>query len=154
MLAIMAIVRIMTVLRRTHLYMKRAIRSTSILAALLLFVAAIPAFAADPAKVAGDWSFTIESPNGTGTPSATFKQDGENLTGTYKGRFGESPLKGTIKGNEIKFTTSITTPNGDIQLEYSGTVDGDSMKGTVAFGSMGQGSFTGKRKAADAPAPK
>jgi hypothetical protein len=125
----------------------------AIIAVLLLAVVALPAFTADTAKVDGDWNLTIEGPNGTATPSATFKQDGENLTGTYKGRFGESPLKGTIKGNDIKFTVSITTPNGDIQLEYSATVDGDSMKGTVAFGSIGQGSFTGKRKAADAPAP-
>jgi len=136
--------------------MNRATSSNVKLSVLLLAItilAAAPVFAADPAKVAGDWTLTIEGPNGTATPSASLKQDGENLTGTYKGRFGESPLKGTIKGNDIKFTVSISTPNGDIQLEYSGTVDGDAMKGTVAFGSMGQGSFTGKRKAADAPAP-
>ena len=135
--------------------MKRPFKFALALTAWLLgtLVVTTPSFAADPAKVAGDWTLTIESPNGTATPSASFKQDGENLTGTYKGRFGESPLKGTIKGSDIKFTVSITTPNGDIQLEYSGTVDGDNMKGTVAFGSMGQGSFTGKRKTADAPAP-
>lgn len=119
-----------------------------------MLLATPPAFAADTAKVAGDWNLTVEGPNGTGTPTANFKQDGENLTGTYKGRFGESPLNGSIKGNAIKFTVSITTPNGDIQLEYAGTVDGDSMKGTVKFGEMGQGSFTGKRKAAETPAPK
>src|SRR5262249_24859491 len=119
--------------------MRRPFKFTVALAAWLLgtLVVTAPALAADPAKVAGDWNLTLESANGTATPSATFKQDGENLTGTYNGRFGESPLQGTIKGNAIKFTVSITTPNGDIQLEYSGTVDGDAMKGTVAFGSLG-----------------
>src|SRR5215472_7381268 len=117
--------------------MNRATSSTVKLAVLLLattILAAAPAFAADPAKVAGDWILTIEGPNGTATPSAAFKQDGENLTGTYKGRFGESPLKGTIKGNDIKFSVKITTPNGELVVAYSGTVDGDSMKGTVKFG--------------------
>ena len=92
--------------------MKRATSSTVKLAVLLLaatILAAAPAFAWDTAKVAGDWTLTIEGPNGTATPSASLKQDGENLTGTYKGRFGESPLKGTIKGNDIKFTVSIST---------------------------------------------
>jgi hypothetical protein len=112
------------------------------------------ALAADNAKVAGEWNLTVESPNGTGTPTANFKQDGENLTGTYKGRFGESPLQGSIKGDAIKFTVSVTTPNGGLQLEYSGTVDGDNMKGTVKFGEMGTGAFTGKRKGTEAPAPK
>ena len=134
--------------------MSKAHKSTLIVAALLLAVVAVPALAADTAKVAGDWNLTVEGPNGTGTPTANFKQDGENLTGTYKGRFGESPLNGSIKGNAIKFTVAITTPNGDIQLEYAGTVDGDGMKGTVKFGEMGQGSFTGKRKGAEVPAQK
>ena len=134
--------------------MSKAVKSTSIIAALLLAVVAVPSFAADTAKVAGEWNLTVESPNVTGTPTANFKQDGENLTGTFKGRLGESPLHGTIKGNAIKFTVSMATPDGNIPAEYSGTVDGDSMKGTVKFGEIGQGSFTGKRKGTDAPAPR
>jgi hypothetical protein len=136
--------------------MKKADKSTVTAAALLLVASlmVLPSFAADAAKVAGDWEFTVESPNGKATPSASFKQDGEKLTGTYKGRFGESALTGTIQGNAIKFTTTLSTPNGDVQIDYSGTVDGDTMKGTVEFASMGQAPFTGKRKSADAPAPK
>jgi hypothetical protein len=137
--------------------MERAPKLAVIFAAFLLAVSvlAIPAAAAaETAKVAGEWNLTVESPNGIATPTATIKQDGEKLTGTYKGRFGESPLTGTIKENAIKFTTDITTPNGVIALEYSGTVDGDTMKGTASFASMGEAPFTGKRKAADAPAPK
>src|SRR5215472_868400 len=131
---------------------KFAVVLTSWLSGALVVTAA--ALAADPAQVAGEWNLTVESPNVTGTPTANFKQDGENLTGTFKGRLGEAPLQGTIKGNAIKFTVSMTSPNGDIQAEYSGTVDGDSMKGTVKFGDIGHGSFTGKRKGTDAPAPK
>jgi hypothetical protein len=117
---------------------------------IVTMLATAPVFAAETAKVAGEWTLTVESPNGTRTPTASFKQDGENLTGTYKGAFGESALKGTIKGNDIKFTVSISTPNGDLAVDYSGTVDGDSMKGTVKFGQLGDGTFTGKKKAAEA----
>ncbi len=135
--------------------MNKPVKFMTITAALLLTasVVAIPSFAADTAKVAGEWNLTLESPNGALTPTATIKQDGEKLTGTYKGRFGESPLTGTIKENAIKFSTTVSTPNGVVAVEYSGTVEGDTMKGTASFGPMGEAPFTGKRKAADSPAP-
>ncbi len=44
-------------------------------------------------SVTGNWKLTVESDNGTTNPSVTLKQNGEELTGTYHGRFGDSPLK-------------------------------------------------------------
>jgi len=123
---------------------KFAVALTSWLWGTLVVTA--PALAADPAKVAGEWNLTVESPNISGNPTANFKQDRENLTGTFKGRLGEAPLQGIIKGNAIKFTVSMTGPSGDVQAEYSGTVDGDTIRGTVKFGEIGHGSFTGRRK--------
>src|SRR5215472_11724280 len=130
--------------------MKKSIKSAALTAlAIATLLVAASVFAADAAKVAGDWTLSVETPNGTRTPTASFKQEGENLTGTYKSTMGEVPLKGTIKGNEIKFTATVTTPNGEFTLDYSGTVDGDSMKGTVKFGQAGEGTWTGKKKTTD-----
>ena len=113
----------------------------------ILFVIVVStASAADNANVNGEWALSVETPNGTGTPTVTFKQDGEKLTGTYKGRFGDSSIKGTIKGNDIKFSFNATVQGQDLMIEYSGTVDGNSMKGKVNFGGMAEGSFTGKKK--------
>ncbi len=131
--------------------MKKRFRPELAVTILLLSVMFVPAaMAADTANVSGEWDLSVETPNGTGTPSVTFKQDGENLTGTYKGRFGESQLKGTIKGNEFTFSVTISIQGQDLVLDYSGTVDGDSMKGKAKFGDYGEGNFTGKRKSADA----
>lgn len=119
-----------------------------------MFVMAVPSWAADPASVAGEWNITVETPNGPGTPTVVLKQDGENLTGTYKGRFGETPLKGTIKGNEIAFSTTISVQGQDLEITYKGTLDGDNMKGTATFGAAGNGAFSGKRaQAGGAAAP-
>lgn len=74
------------------------------------------------------------------------KQEGEKLTGTYKGRFGESPLEGTIKGKEVKFTVRVYAYGQEIQIEYAGTVEGDAIKGKVKFGDMGGADFTGKKE--------
>ncbi len=128
--------------------MKKLFRLEITLAALLVIsIMMVPgAVAADNANVAGEWSLTVESPQGTGNPSVILKQDGENLTGTYKGRLGETPLKGTIKGNDIKFSFTVSPQGQDLTIEYSGTVDGDTMKGKAKFGEYGEGNFTGKKK--------
>ena len=137
--------------------MHRAVRSFALaagIAALFLVIATpITAFAADNANVAGVWNLQIEMPSGTGTPTVTFKQDGGNLTGTYKGRMGENELKGTISGNNIKWSVTLHPQGGEMTVEYSGTVDGDTMKGSVSS-AMGDATFTGKKApAAAAPAP-
>jgi len=111
--------------------------------------AAAPASApqAGAVNVTGDWSVTVETSAGSGSPSFTFKQEGEKLTGTYKGQFGESPLTGTVKGADISFTIKINAQGQDLTIVYTGTIEGkDSMKGKVALGELGEGTWTGKRK--------
>jgi hypothetical protein len=85
----------------------------------------------EPAKVAGAWEMTSESPRGTMTQTLTIQQDGGTIKGTLEGRRGPAPLEGSVTGNKISFTVKRETPNGTFTLEYTGTVDGDSMKGNV-----------------------
>jgi hypothetical protein len=127
--------------------MKRIFNRFFATATMLTMVAAIALVGTQAASVDGTWKFTIETPQGTNNPTVTFKQDGENLTGTYKGRFGESPLKGTIKGNEITFTVKLSVQGQEFELVYTGTVDGDSMKGKVKL-PQGEADFTGKKEKA------
>jgi hypothetical protein len=103
-----------------------------------------PALAA--VDVTGTWIFRVETSGGSGSPSFTFKQEGENLTGTYKGLFGEAPLTGTVKGNAISFSFKVSAQGIEGVVTYTGTVDGDSMKGNVTLGDVGEGTFTGKRQ--------
>lgn len=96
--------------------------------------------------VSGTWTFEVEFSGGSGTPTMTFKQDGEKLTGQYKGQLGEAPLSGTIKGNAIEFAIDVDVQGTAAHIVYSGTVEKDSMKGTVKLGDFGEGTFTAKRK--------
>jgi hypothetical protein len=98
-------------------------------------------------NISGEWNVTVETSAGSGNPTFTFKQDGETLTGMYKGQFGESALTGTVKGSDIKFTIKINAQGQDLTIVYTGKIESkDSMKGTVALGELGEGSWTGKRK--------
>jgi hypothetical protein len=105
-----------------------------------------PAAPAGAVNITGTWDFTVETPNGSGTPVFTFKQDGETLTGDYKGQLGEAPLTGTVKGSDVKFSMKLNFQGQDFTVTYTGKVDGNSMKGTAALGEIGEGSFTAKKR--------
>ena len=102
------------------------------------------ALAAD-ANVAGEWDFTVETQAGTGSPHFSLKQDGTALSGTYKGQLGEAPVTGTVKGNEVTINFKVNAQGTDLAITYSGTVEGDAIKGKVSLGELGEGTFTGKK---------
>jgi len=103
---------------------------------------------ADKSDVSGAWAFQVETPAGSGTPTFTFKQEGEKLTGQYKGAFGEAPLTGTVKGNKIDFSIKVQAQGQEATINYTGTVEKDgTMKGTVNLGAdIGSGTWTAKRQ--------
>lgn len=102
--------------------------------------------AAAALDVTGTWGLEVETAQGKGTPTFTFKQDGEKLSGQYRGQFGEAPVNGTIKGSAIEFWVDVTVEGNSVRITYSGTVEKDSMKGTVKLGDFGEAPFTGTRK--------
>jgi hypothetical protein len=103
------------------------------------------ACAALAADISGSWEFTVETSQGSGTPSFEFKQEGEKLSGTYSGQFGTAKLSGSVKGDQVEFTFEI--PNLDGKVRYTGTLDGPArMKGDVEYGDIAKGSFTAKKK--------
>ena len=105
------------------------------------------AAASDKTDISGAWAFQVESSAGAGSPTFTFKQDGEKLTGQYKGAFGEAPLTGTVKGNKVDFVIKVEAQGQQMSITYAGTVEKDgSMKGTAELGEVGSATWTAKRK--------
>jgi hypothetical protein len=104
------------------------------LAALCLAIAGmVGVAAAQDAQVAGTWTLSAPGRGGNMQNSTlTLTQDGQKLTGTLAGGRGDAPVTGTISGNSITFSVSRTNQNGDtMKIDYTGTVSGGSMKGTV-----------------------
>lgn len=96
-----------------------------------------------PVNVTGTWNIIAESPLGNGTPVFELKHISDTtFTGTYRGQLGESDVKGTIKGNKVYLSFDVS---GNL-IEYDGVVEGDTMKGKLKLGSMGEGTFIGTRK--------
>jgi len=113
---------------------------------LCLFLMVAGTFGAENVNVTGKWDLTIVSPRGERTGPAQFKQDGEALTVIAQGRDGEEvESKGSVKGTAIEWSSTRETPRGEITIAFKGTVEGDSMKGTVEFGTFGSGDWSAKR---------
>lgn len=98
-------------------------------------------------SIAGIWDITVESPMGRDAMQTRFEQSGERLSGVMKTAAADVPLQGNVAGEAIHFDMSLDVRGQSLKLEYAGIVRGDEMTGTVQFGPMGTGSFSGVRRA-------
>jgi hypothetical protein len=124
---------------------------TFALVVLVAALAIVPVVAQDAAKptkvdITGQWELTVDSPQGQMVIAATYKQDGEALTGKHVSEMGETPLKGTVKGNDIEYTVTLDFGGQQMTIPHKGKIDGDTITGTAELGDMGTIKFTAKRK--------
>ena len=129
--------------------MTRISRNLTVLVAVAVLCGAAVAGAGQAAKVdvTGKWIFNVETAAGSGTPTMTFKQEGEKLTGHYSGQLGEADLAGTVKGQNVEFKFTVDVQGQQLNCIYTGALDGkDAMKGKVDLVGLGEGTFTAKRQ--------
>jgi len=115
------------------------------MAVLLAACASTPPAPKGP-NITGQWVVTTESPMGSQDSDMTVKQDGTALSGTLSTQMGSVDLKGTLVGKDVAFGFAIDAQGMQLQIDYKGVVEGDTMKGTAKFGDFGDGAFTAKRK--------
>lgn len=95
-------------------------------------------------KLVGRWEGKIQSIQGERATSATFKKDGEVYTGSMPGmRPGtEMQLKDIkVEGNKVTAKADVETPQGSLTINYTFTLEGETMKGEGNLDFGGQ-SFT------------
>jgi hypothetical protein len=105
----------------------------------------------------GTWEISTQGGRGgPQTSTLVLAQDGETLTGTMtfslggRGGGGGGPQEfevsnGTVDGNSFSFIVTLSFQGNSIDLNYSGTVDGDEMSGTRGGPRGGGQPFTGKK---------
>lgn len=121
--------------------MKKRYFVVNLLIPLFIVAAATVALAADKVDMTGKWNLAVTTPKGTGNPVFMLTQTGDKLTGNYEGRFGKSPVTGSVNGKafEIKFTMD------KVPITYKGKIDGKKISGTVDFGDKDKGTFIGEK---------
>ena len=91
-----------------------------------------------PADVAGEWALTVETDQGTTTPSVMLEQNGSELTGHYSSEsLGEADVKGSVSGNDVTFSLSADLGGQSIEVTYTGTVQDDgTLSGQIDLGGV------------------
>jgi hypothetical protein len=51
-----------------------------------------------------------------------------------------------VTGNTVQWSFTADAQGTQLNIVYNGTVEKDTMKGTVTLGDLGDGTFTGKKK--------
>ncbi|MGH7023614.1 MAG: hypothetical protein ACREEB_08500 [Caulobacteraceae bacterium] len=95
-------------------------------------------------SVDGAWKTTINSPMGVQEGDLDITSSGDSFTGTMKGRMGEQPISGKVDGDTLTWSAQITSPF-PMTLEFTVTVSGDAMSGSVKAGAFGSSPLTGVR---------
>ena len=96
--------------------------------------------------VEGTYNINLETPMGNRAGKLTLKAEGDSLSGIFAAEEGENNFTGgTVSGEEIAFMVQVSTPMGQIALNFTGTVSGDAISGQVQAGDFGSFPFKGTR---------
>lgn len=96
-------------------------------------------------SVDGNWTIIVKSPMGEQPSTLSVKNEGGTLNGTQSAQGQSQPIaNGKVDGDKVTWSNSITNPM-PMTLEFSGTVAGDTLNGSVKAGAFGSFPFTGTR---------
>ena len=133
--------------------MKLSALLTVLLTTAVLTMDAAPVSAQN---LAGVWEITRETGRGTIVQTLTLTVEGSTVTGKMEMNFGGGgggggggpqsfPVSdGTVNGNQFSFTVTLSFGGNEIPQMFSGTIDGETLMGTIR-GGRGDQPFTATR---------
>jgi hypothetical protein len=96
--------------------------------------------------VDGTYNIEVETPMGTRPSKLTLKSEGSSLSGTHSSEMGEQSFQGgTVTGDDFAFSMTMSSPMGEMKLDFKGTVSGNAITGQVQAGAFGTSPFKGTR---------
>ena len=101
----------------------------------------------EAADVAGNWELALDFQGQTVNVKMTLDQKDDAVTGSIDTVLGTGKIsEGTVMGNSLRATAITEIQGQSVDLAISGSVDGDSMKGTISTAIIPDSlSFEGKR---------
>jgi hypothetical protein len=127
---------------------------------LLTTLACVTAFAsgasAQAVDLTGKWEVSVAgTQQGSLIAPLELKRDGGRFVGVFSTPQGNADVSATLKGNVVTFELPpFQTQNGPLQVTMTGTVDGDTMKGTMDAGGRATFDWAAKRPAGAQPPAK
>jgi len=96
-------------------------------------------------NIGGRWDVIVEFFSSTSKHGFYFEQDGNWIQGSHRGDFSVQELTGTIEGGQIKLKSIARQPGDHIVYLFSGTLAGDTIKGSIYLGEYRTANFTATR---------
>jgi hypothetical protein len=96
-------------------------------------------------QVSGQWVAQLEYGRGSTAHNIVLEQDGSKLMGTHSAEFDSGDLSGSVSGSTIRFQSSYRIHGQRLSYNFTGTVEGDRMSGTVNQGEYGETRWTAER---------
>ena len=98
----------------------------------------------------GEWAMSFTTPRGGRSEYTLYMtQEGPRLTGHLTSEYGETPVKGTVNGDEVKLAWQIMENGKPLDITVTATAKGETLNGTIKLGNVGEGAFTAERTASD-----
>ncbi len=104
-----------------------------------------PVPAGEPVSVGGQWQAELQFLRGSALHTLILEQHGDSLVGTHQGEFVSGDLTGSVAANQVHFRSSQKIQGQRLSYEFTGTVDGDKMAGTLNMGEYGEARWTAQR---------
>lgn len=112
------------------------------------FVLAVSLMAGAKGDLSGKWEIQVEGYGAPRTQKFELKQKGQDISGTYAGKFGDSKVSGKVNDSAVDFEMRVIESDRIITVHYTGTAADDVLKGTVTFGDLGKGTWVASRGSA------
>jgi hypothetical protein len=139
----------------------KILNTLALIACLAAPAAAQSTTTASAADVIGTWNVTVTTAQGQAIPSELkLKKEADKIVGTIASEMGSTPVEAEVKGKALTVFFNFQGQNGPMAIELAGTVNGDTVKGTMAIGGQAGGDWiatrakdaTAKEPAKDQPA--
>jgi imidazolonepropionase-like amidohydrolase len=97
----------------------------------------------------GTWTLNVNLGEGELAATLTLQQEGERLSGSLQGALGSAQIANASVGaaGDIRFTAPVQLGGQTSEANFTGTINGNQMRGTVQIIGRSPGSFTGTRPA-------
>lgn len=92
----------------------------------------------------GEWD--VQTEDGQYTFVFVFSMEGDALKGLFKGTTGEYEMEDlSFEDNQVSFTVNIDAGGQTMAIDYTASIDGDSMKGYLSM-EYGEANISGEKR--------
>lgn len=94
----------------------------------------------------GEWTLVFSTPQGEINARLSLRKEGDQIVGTFSGPHGTAEIRNVkLTGNELRMSASMPIQSDTVEINITGTIEGNSMRGIAAVPSLGSFEFTGTK---------